>query len=381
MALEEGGRVDFTRLRHGRRQKLFDGMDAAGLEVLVLGRPANAHYASGARQLWRTGAHPFAPLCVVIRATEKVHLLSSWDDGVPPEIGHEDLFGLFWNPAHLIAALAEIPGFAPAHRVGTDSLTPFFGRVLHDLVPALELVDASPLLAAGAGTQDGRRDRRHRGRGVAGRGRTDRAGGGLATGDHRARARSARICEAIAAPRGAHATERERGLRHPAPGPRPFPLPGRRPAPSDTASWWCWPPAPSTPATRAGWRAPGPPGPPPRRRPGVWPYGAAAPWSACWCACRAGNYRRRPLPRLGLDRRTTGRDRVWRPASASAPRRRWWASDAAATAILEEGAVLSVQAWVSEEGTGGFLQRELVQIGEDGPKVLTRSERSERWAQ
>ena len=43
--------------------------------------------------------------------------------------------------------------------------------------------------------------------------------------------------------------------------------------------------------------------------------------------------------------------------------------------------VLSVQAWVSEEGTGGFLQRELVQIGEDGPKVLTRSERSERWAQ
>ena len=45
----------------------------------------------------------------------------------------------------------------------------------------------------------------------------------------------------------------------------------------------------------------------------------------------------------------------------------------------EEGAVLSVQAWVSEEGTGGFLQREVVQIGEDGPKVLTRSERSERW--
>src|SRR5277367_1374238 len=114
MALEEGGRVDFTRLRQDRRRALFAAMDAAGLEVLVLGRPANAHYASGARQLWRTGAHPFAPLCVVIRATEKVHLLSSWDEGVPPEIPHEDLFGLFWNPAHLIAALGEIPGFARA---------------------------------------------------------------------------------------------------------------------------------------------------------------------------------------------------------------------------------------------------------------------------
>jgi Xaa-Pro dipeptidase len=49
-------------------------------------------------------------------------------------------------------------------------------------------------------------------------------------------------------------------------------------------------------------------------------------------------------------------------------------------ANLEEGAVLSVQAWVRSEGAGGFLQRELVQIGEEGPKVLTRSERSERWA-
>jgi len=66
-------------------------MDAAALEVLVLGRPANVRYASGARQLWRTGANPFAPLCVVVRATEKVHLLSSWDEGVPPEIGREDL--------------------------------------------------------------------------------------------------------------------------------------------------------------------------------------------------------------------------------------------------------------------------------------------------
>ena len=75
----------------------------------------------------------------MIRATEKVHLLSTWDEGVPPEIGREDLYGLFWNPAHLIAALREIPGFVRAHRVGTDSLTPFFGRVLRDLVPGIEL--------------------------------------------------------------------------------------------------------------------------------------------------------------------------------------------------------------------------------------------------
>jgi Xaa-Pro dipeptidase len=67
MALEEGGRVDFTRLRQQRRQSLFAAMDAAELDVLVLGRPANVRYASGARQLWRTGANPFAPMCIVVR--------------------------------------------------------------------------------------------------------------------------------------------------------------------------------------------------------------------------------------------------------------------------------------------------------------------------
>jgi Xaa-Pro dipeptidase len=45
---------------------------------------------------------------------------------------------------------------------------------------------------------------------------------------------------------------------------------------------------------------------------------------------------------------------------------------------LDLGAVLSVQAWVRSEGTGGFLERELVRVGEDGPEILTRSE---RWPQ
>ena len=40
---------------------------------------------------------------------------------------------------------------------------------------------------------------------------------------------------------------------------------------------------------------------------------------------------------------------------------------------LHEGAILSVQAWVSEEGIGGFFEREMVRIGAHGPELLTRS--------
>ena len=42
---------------------------------------------------------------------------------------------------------------------------------------------------------------------------------------------------------------------------------------------------------------------------------------------------------------------------------------------LHEGAILSIQAWVSEEGIGGFFEREMLRIGADGPELLTRSER------
>ena len=41
MALPEGGRVDFSRLRRERRQRLFEAMAGAGVDALVLGRPAN----------------------------------------------------------------------------------------------------------------------------------------------------------------------------------------------------------------------------------------------------------------------------------------------------------------------------------------------------
>ena len=146
-ALPEGGRVDFARLRAERRTRLAAAMAAHHLDALILGRPANIVYASGARQLWTAGARPFGPGAVVVRETGHVHLLSTWDDGVPAEIPHDDLFGLSWNPANLLAKLAALPGLKAARRVGTDSSSPGFGQFLAAIAPEAELVDAGPAIA------------------------------------------------------------------------------------------------------------------------------------------------------------------------------------------------------------------------------------------
>jgi Xaa-Pro aminopeptidase len=153
MGLEDGARVDFTGLRAQRRAKVLSGMENHDLDALMLGGVGDVRYVSGARQLGRAGVLPFAPVAVVVRETARVHLLSTWDEGVPPEIGHDELYGLSWSPANLAAALATIPGLRDARRVGTDGLTPMFAGLLSQRVTAAELVDAAPVMAAARRTK------------------------------------------------------------------------------------------------------------------------------------------------------------------------------------------------------------------------------------
>ncbi|OOK71714.1 metallopeptidase M24 family protein [Mycobacterium kansasii] len=91
---------------------------------------------------------PFAPAAVVVRSTARVHLLSTWDEGVPPEITRQDLYGLSWNPANLMDSLASIPGLRESARVGIDGLTPMFAGLISQLTGSAELVDADSILAA-----------------------------------------------------------------------------------------------------------------------------------------------------------------------------------------------------------------------------------------
>jgi len=148
MSLEDDARVDFSLLRAERRAKVFSGMETHGIDALMLGGSGDVHYVSGARQLGRAGVLPFAPVAVVVRSTGRVHLLSTWDEGVPPEIGREDLYGLSWNPVNLMASLAAITGLRESRRVGTDGLTPMFAGLISELVGLAELVDAAPVMTA-----------------------------------------------------------------------------------------------------------------------------------------------------------------------------------------------------------------------------------------
>jgi hypothetical protein len=123
-------------------------MAGAGLDALILGRAGNARFVTDAEVLSLTGTRPFAPGCVVVRSTGKVHLLSITDSGIPPTIAHDQLYPLTWNPMNLAGSVAAIPGLAEAERVGVDGMTPMMEQLLGAVLPAATFLDGESLLRA-----------------------------------------------------------------------------------------------------------------------------------------------------------------------------------------------------------------------------------------
>jgi len=348
MGLEDGARVDFARLRAERRAKVFSGMESHDLDALMLGGVGNVRYVSGARQLGRSGVLPFAPVGVVVRESRRVHLLSTWDEGVPPEIDRDDLYRMSWNPANLAADLAKIPGLRDARRVGTDGLTPMFAALIPQFVTKAELLDAGPVLTA------------------ARRIKTPDEILCLEVASAIAEAALSAMDDALTP----GITERELlGIYHERIASLGAPMP-----PSEGVCWHVGQMVVLAPgALYAGYeaglartRTVGD-----RARPAGLASRCARGMDALVGACRRANtgadlYRAWaetgnedpgiPLahglglgaepPLIGLGR---GRD-----------------------AVIEEGMVLSVQSWVTEDGIGGCLERGTVAVESSGPSVLTR---------
>lgn len=137
-----------ARLRAARRERVLDAMEERGIDVLVLGRRDSVAYASGTRGLWTAGTRPFGAACVVVGADRSVHLLSTWDTGIPPEVPFENLYGVTWNPATMASALGSIAGLAEARRLGVDTLSPGFARAAARIAPNAEIVPVDDLLSA-----------------------------------------------------------------------------------------------------------------------------------------------------------------------------------------------------------------------------------------
>ncbi len=121
-------------------------MEAGDIDVLIVGREGNARYVSGAPRLWTAGSRAFGPGCVLVRATESVHLLSTWDEGIPNDIPHENLYGISFNAGTFLKVLQGIEGAAAVRTVATDSMTPSAARLLPKAFPSAQLIDGEPLL-------------------------------------------------------------------------------------------------------------------------------------------------------------------------------------------------------------------------------------------
>ncbi len=136
---------DDRALRFGRRERALAAMERYDLDVLVLGRPANVRYVAGVPLLWNAGARPFGPGCVLLRSGD-IHLLTTWDEGVPEEIPHDHLYGITWNPMNLVSVLQQIGEASNPRRVGTDALSPLFAKLLPMAFPGADVVDGEPAL-------------------------------------------------------------------------------------------------------------------------------------------------------------------------------------------------------------------------------------------
>lgn len=130
-----------------RRDRVLAAMGDAGLDVLVLGRQDDANYASGMHRLWTAGTRPFGAGCVVVAATGRTHVLSSWDAGLPETMSWDDLYPMTWNPRIMSGYMSGIEGLAGAHRIGVDEISPSFARAAARLAPDAEVVPADELMA------------------------------------------------------------------------------------------------------------------------------------------------------------------------------------------------------------------------------------------
>jgi Xaa-Pro dipeptidase len=137
---------DDAVLRAARRERVLAEMEAADVDVFVVGREANARYVAGVPRLWLAGSKPFGVGCVLVRQTGSIHLLSTWDEGIPDDIPHENLYGISFNSQNFLKVLQGIEGAETVRTLATDALTPGAARLLPKAFPTAELVDGEQLM-------------------------------------------------------------------------------------------------------------------------------------------------------------------------------------------------------------------------------------------
>jgi Xaa-Pro aminopeptidase len=121
-------------------------MESRGIDILISGREPNARYIAGVPRLWINGSRPFGPGCVIARESGAIHIVSTWDEGVPDDIPHENLHGITFNGANTLAWLGKVEGASSAKTVATDGLMPSTVALVRKAFPSAELVDGEQMM-------------------------------------------------------------------------------------------------------------------------------------------------------------------------------------------------------------------------------------------
>lgn len=137
---------DAAALRSARRARVLEAMESEGIDVLISGREPNARYIAGVPRLWINGSRPFGPGCVIERGTGSIHIVSTWDEGIPDDIPHEHLHGITFNGANTLAWLTKVEGAASAKVVATDGLMPSTLGLVRKAFPSADLVDGEQMM-------------------------------------------------------------------------------------------------------------------------------------------------------------------------------------------------------------------------------------------
>ena len=137
-----------SELVAARRRRVLDAMSEREVDALVLGRQDNVGYSTGMVRLWTSGTRPFGAGCVLIAETQRAHLLSSWDAGIPESVPFDDLYPLTWNPEIMGVSMAAIGGLSTARCIGVDACSPGFIRAAARFAPNAQIVPCDDLMAS-----------------------------------------------------------------------------------------------------------------------------------------------------------------------------------------------------------------------------------------
>ena len=131
----------FDALCRARYQRVRAAMAGHRVDVLLLARQANAHYASGARRVQIAGSGGGVPWVIVRAGGDTPTVFTTDPDGLPQWIADAGR-PLCWNPARIVDEISALG----VRRIAYDVASPRFLALLEAAIPDVQWQDGEALM-------------------------------------------------------------------------------------------------------------------------------------------------------------------------------------------------------------------------------------------